>query len=42
MHMHMYYGIPSTYAYAMMSWFHNEPMAEHVTVEFLDWLYSPW
>ena len=27
-------GIPSTYAYAMMSWLREEPMAEHVTVEF--------
>ena len=27
-------GIPSTYAYAMMSWLREEPMAEHVAVEF--------
>ena len=28
------YGIPSTYVYTMMSWLHEEPMAEHVAVEF--------
>ena len=27
-------GIPSTYAYAMMSWLREEPMAEHVAVKF--------
>ena len=27
-------GIPSTYTYAMMSWLREEPMAEHVAVEF--------
>ena len=27
-------GIPSTYACAMMSWLHEEPMAEHLAVEF--------
>ena len=28
------YGIPSTYVYTMMSWLREEPMAEHVAVEF--------
>ena len=28
------YGIPSTYVYTMMSWLCEEPMAEHVAVEF--------
>ena len=27
-------GIPSTYAYAMMSWLRKAPMAEHAAVEF--------
>ena len=28
------HGIPSTYVYTMMSWLREEPMAEHVAVEF--------
>ena len=35
-------GIPSTYAYAMMSWLHEEPMAEHVAVEFWSGSTRPW